>query len=151
MSIVQDAFGRFKQTVAAYAGDEALMRAAVSASANVIVADGEVAGAEFEAAIAGLLADPILEKGYDNLMLAEELYDAIGRARTRAGRMRNRLLIEAVAERPLAQRQSVFLIAADVADFEGISPQEHDALDEVAVVLSLDKHGLLAGAAAGGR
>ncbi len=95
MSFVQAAFGRFKQTVTAYAGDEPLMKAAVSACANVIVADGEVAGAEFETALKGMLADPVLEKGYDSLMLEEELYDAIGRARTRAGRMQNMHFIEA--------------------------------------------------------
>ncbi len=116
----------------------------MSACANVIVADGEVAGAEFEAALKGMLADPILEKGYDSLMLEEELYDAIGRARTRAGRMQNLHFIEALAERPAEQRQSVFLIAADVADFEGISPSEHRALTEVATALDLDRDALLA-------
>ncbi|MGF3023648.1 tellurite resistance TerB family protein [Methylobacterium aquaticum] len=143
VSFVQAAFGRFKQTVTAYAGDAPLMRAAVSACANVIVADGEVAGAEFEAALKGMLADPILEKGYDSLMLEEELYDAIGRARTRAGRRQNLHFIEALAERPAEQRQSVFLIAADVADFEGISPSEHRALTEVAAALGLDRDTLL--------
>ncbi|TNC07648.1 Tellurite resistance protein TerB [Methylobacterium terricola] len=143
MSLVQAVFGRFKQTVTAYAGDDALMRAAVSACANVIVADGEVAGAEFEAALKGMLADPVLEKGYDSLMLEEELYDGIGRARTRAGRMQNIHFIEAIADRPTEQRQSVFLIAADVADFEGISSSEHRALTEVAGALGLDRDVLL--------
>lgn len=143
MSLVQAAFGRFKQTVTAYAGDDALMRAAVSACANVIVADGEVAGAEFEAALKGMLADPVLEKGYDSLMLEEELYDGIGRARTRAGRMQNIHFIESIADRPTEQRQSVFLIAADVADFEGISSSEHRALTEVAGALGLDRDVLL--------
>ncbi|MEH3145391.1 MAG: tellurite resistance TerB family protein [Methylobacterium frigidaeris] len=143
MGFVQDTFSRFRQTVAAYAGDEALMQAAVSASANVIVADGEVAGEEFETALAGMRADPVLEKGYDTLMLEEELYVAIGRARSRAGRMQNLHLIEAVAGRPREQRQSVFLIAADVADHEGISPVEHKALGEVAAALGLDMAALL--------
>ncbi len=52
--------------------------------------------------------------------------------------------IEALAERPAEQRQSVFLIAADVADFEGISPSEHRALTEVAAALGLDRDALLA-------
>ncbi|TXM81917.1 Tellurite resistance protein TerB, partial [Methylobacterium sp. WL116] len=84
MSILKDIFGRLTQAVTAYAGDKALMLAAVSAAANVIVADGEVAGTEFETALAGLRANPILEKGYDTLMLEAELYDGIARARTRA-------------------------------------------------------------------
>ncbi len=84
MSIVADFLTRVARAVTAYAGDETLMQAAVSAAANVIVADGEVAGEEFETALKGVLASPILEKGYDALMLEEALYDAIGRARTRA-------------------------------------------------------------------
>ncbi|RVU21119.1 tellurite resistance TerB family protein [Methylobacterium oryzihabitans] len=143
MGYLHDIVDRFRRTVTAYAGDDALMRAAVSASANVIVADGEVAGEEFEAALAGLRADPVLEKGYDGPMLQEELYDAIGRARTRAGRRQNLHAIEAVAGRPLEQRQSVFLIAADVADHEGISPVEHRALGEIAAALGLDMAALL--------
>ena len=73
MSFLKDIFGRLTQAVTAYAGDKGLMLAAVSAAANVIVADGEVAGAEFETALAGLKANPILEKGYDTLMLEAEL------------------------------------------------------------------------------
>ncbi|MCJ2101187.1 Tellurite resistance protein TerB, partial [Methylobacterium sp. E-046] len=78
MPFVQDLLARFRQTVTAYAGDEVLMQAGVSAAANVIVADGEVAGAEFETALTGVMASPILEKGYDVLMLEEALYEAIG-------------------------------------------------------------------------
>ena len=50
MSLLRDLFGHVGRTVTAYAGDKALMLAAVSAAANVIVADGEVAGPEFDAA-----------------------------------------------------------------------------------------------------
>lgn len=143
MPFVQDLLARFRQTVTAYAGDEALMQAGVSAAANVIVADGEVAGAEFETALTGVLASPILEKGYDVLMLEEALYEAIGRARTRAGRADNLRRIAAIAGRAAEQRESVFLVAADVADHDGIVEIEHAALAEIAAALLVDKAALL--------
>lgn len=134
---------RFRQTVTAYAGDEALMQAGVSAAANVIVADGEVAGEEFETALTGVMASPILEKGYDVLMLEEALYDAIGRARTRAGRVENLRRAAAIAGRPAEQREGVFLVAVDVADHDGIAEIEHAALSEIAAALLVDKAALL--------
>ncbi|MFC6742001.1 tellurite resistance TerB family protein [Methylobacterium tardum] len=143
MSLIHELLTHFRQTVTAYAGDEALMQAGVSAAANVIVADGEVAGAEFETALAGVLASPIIEKGFDVLMLEEALYEAIGRARTRAGRADNLRRVAAIAGRPAEQRESVFLVAADVADHDGIADIELAALDEIAVALIADKAQLL--------
>ncbi|GJE58017.1 tellurite resistance TerB family protein [Methylobacterium trifolii] len=143
MSLLRDIFGRMALTVSAYAGDKALMLAAVSAAANVIVADGEVAGPEFETALAGMRAHPILEKGYDTLMLESELYDGIARARTRAGRAENLRHVATVAGRPQDQREAVFLIAADVADHEGISTIEATALSEIAAALGVDEAALL--------
>jgi tellurite resistance protein len=143
MSLLRDLFGHVGRTVTAYAGDKALMLAAVSAAANVIVADGEVAGPEFDAALHGLKADPVLMKGYDALMLETELYEGIARARTRLGRAENLRHVAAVAERPANQRESVFLIAADVADQDGISNIEAGALGEIAVALRVDAIALL--------
>lgn len=143
MSFVQDLLARFRQTVTAYAGDEALMQAGVSATANVIVADGEVAGDEFEAALKGVLANPTVAKGYDALMLEEALYEAIGRARTRAGRADNLRRAAAIAGRPAEQREGVFLVAADVAEHDGIAEIEHIALAEIARALLVDKTLLL--------
>lgn len=143
MSLVADFLARLARTVTAYAGDETLMQAAVSASANVIVADGEMASEEFETAVSGVLASPILEKGYDALMVEEALYDAIGRARTRAGRLDNLRRIEAIAGRPGDQRESVFLLAVDVADHDGIAEIEHIALTDIAKALIVDKQRLL--------
>jgi tellurite resistance protein len=143
MPFIQDLLARFRQTVTAYAGDEALMQAGVSAAANVIVADGEVAGEEFETALNGVIARPILEKGYDVLMLEEALYEAIGRARTRAGRTDNLRRVAAIAGRPAEQRESVFLVAVDVADHDGIAEIEHVALAEIATALLVDKAALL--------
>lgn len=151
MTILSAFLGRLTRTVTAYAGDRPLMRAAVSAASNVIVADGEVAGAEFETAVQGMRANPILEKGYDSLMLESELYDGIARARTRLGRADNLRHVSAVAGRPLDQRESVFLIAADVADHDGISPIEAIALTEIAAALGVDGDGLLRVAPVQGR
>ncbi|MGU3540512.1 Tellurite resistance protein TerB [Methylobacterium sp. A54F] len=143
MPLLRDLFGRLGRTVTAYAGDRTLMLAAVSGSANVIVADGEVAGPEFEAALAGMRANPILVKGYDTLMLEDELYAAIARARTRAGRAENLHHVAGAAGRPRPERENLFLIAADVADHEGISGIEATALAEIAAALGVDGAGLL--------
>ena len=151
MPFVQDLLARFRQTIAAYAGDETLMQAGVSAAANVIVSDGEVAGAEFDTALTGVITSPILEKGYDVLMLEEALYEAIGRARTRAGRADNLRRIAAIAGRPAEQREGVFLVAADVADHDGIAEIEHIALSEIATALLVDKTHLLEAVPVGSR
>ncbi|MDP4022111.1 tellurite resistance TerB family protein [Methylobacterium sp. NEAU 140] len=144
MSLLRDLFGHLGRTVTAYAGDRTLMLAAVSAAANVIVADGEVAGDEFETALEGLRADPVLVKGYDARMLETELYDGIARARTRLGRAENLRHVAALAGRPERQRENVFLIAADVADHDGISGIEASALGEIAAALAVDGSALLA-------
>lgn len=138
-----DLLDRLSRTVTAYAGDRELMLAGVSAAANVMVADGEVAGTEFETALAGLRANPVLEKGYDGLMLEAELYDGIARARTRAGRAENLRAVARIVGRPAEQRESVFLTAADVADHDGIAPVEATALGEIADALGLDPKALL--------
>jgi tellurite resistance protein len=144
MNIFQDIVSRFSQTVTAYAGDKVLMQAMVSAAANVMVADGEIASAEFDTALAGLQANPILEKGYDRLMLESELYDGIARARTRAGRAENLRRIAAIEGRGQEEREATFLVAADVADLDGIADVEAQALEEIATALGLDRAALLA-------
>ena len=143
MSIFQDAILRFGRTVMSYAGDAVFLQASVSAAANVIVADGDVAEEEIESAIGGIRANPILEKSYNTLRVEQELYEAISRAKTRAGRLENLRNLSAIADRPVEQRQDVFLIGADVADFGGISDVEHKALDEIAAALQVDKSTLL--------
>ncbi|MCJ2037145.1 Tellurite resistance protein TerB [Methylobacterium sp. J-068] len=147
MGVFQDFIGRFNQTMTAYIGDRPLMEAAVSAAANVILADYEIDEEEIEAALAGMRANPILEKGYDTLKLEAELFEGIARARTRAGRAENLRFVSAIAARESIQRMSVFLIAADVADQAGISAVEHTALAEIAAALGVDKDALLGSAA----
>lgn len=143
MNVVSGFFARVAQSVTAYAGDETLMQAVVSAAANIIVADGEVASEEFATALTGALTSPIIEKGYDALMLEEALYEAIGRARTRFGRADNLRRVEALAGRPADQREHVFLIAAEVADHDGIADIERTALGEIATALGVDQGKLM--------
>lgn len=145
MGLFQDLVGRFTQNVTAYVGDRTLMEAAVSAAANVILADSEIDEEEVEAALAGMRANPILEKGYDTLKLEAELFEGLERARTRAGRAENLRHVAGIAGREAGQREAVFLIAADVADQAGISAVEHQALAEIATALSVDKDRLLGG------
>lgn len=144
MGLILETVERFRRTLTAYAGDESLMQAAVSACANVAVADGEVMSEEFDTALAGLRANPILEKGYDGLMLEHALYEGLGRARTRAGRSENLVRVALIADRPEEQRRTVFLLAADVADHEGIGAKEQAALAEIAEALGVNGAGLLA-------
>ena len=69
MGFFQDALVRFNRVVMSYAGDTVFMQAAVSAAANVIVADGDTDDEEIEAALVSMRANPILEKSYDTLAL----------------------------------------------------------------------------------
>lgn len=144
MGLFHDIASRIAHSITALTGDRVLMQAMVAAASNVIVADGEVDNEEIEAALAGMRANPILEKAYGTLTLEGELFEAIDRARSRTGRAENLHLVAAIADRAVEQRNSAFLIAADVADYEGISEVEHRALDEIAATLGVDKAALLA-------
>ena len=62
----------------------------------------------------------------------------------RAGRAETLCHAAALAERPREQRETVFLIAADVADQDGMSAIEAVARDEIATALGVDKAALLA-------
>ena len=84
-----------------------------------------------------------MSKGYDLLMLEEALYEAVGRARTRAGRTENLRRVAALAGRTIEQREGVFLVAADVAAHDGIAELEDAALAEIAAALIMDKAQLL--------
>jgi tellurite resistance protein len=143
MTLVDDLSARVARALGAHDGDEVLIQAAVCAAANVIVADGDVAGEEFQTALTDVLASPIVEPGYDTLKLEVALQQAIIRARTRFGRDDNLQRVQAVADRPVDQRERVFLIAADVADHDGIAEVEHTALSAIASALLVDKARLL--------
>ncbi|MFE1603162.1 tellurite resistance TerB family protein [Methylobacterium sp. ID0610] len=143
MGLFQDTFTRIGRVVMSYAGDTAFLHAAASGAANVILADREIDEDEIETALTNLAANPILHKSYGVLKLEQELHEAIARAKSRAGRIENLRFLSAIADRPLEQRQDVFLIAADVADQGGISELENKVLDEVAEALGVDKAALL--------
>ncbi|WP_232629896.1 tellurite resistance TerB family protein [Methylobacterium sp. Leaf118] len=143
MGFFQDALLRLNRVVMSYAGDAAFMQAAVSAAANVIVADSDTDEEEIEAALVSMRANPILEKSYDTLALEKALFEALARAELRAGRLENLQQVAAIADRPIEHRQHVFLIAADVADQGGITEPEHRVLDELAAALAVDKATLL--------
>ncbi len=143
MSLVDQFLAQAARALGIYEGDEILIQAAVSAAANVIVADGEVAGEELQTALTDVLASQVIEKGYDLQSLDAALQDATIRARTRFGRDENLSRVEAIAGRPLEQRERIFLIAADVADHDGIADVEHTALAQIASALSVDRVRLL--------
>lgn len=143
MGLVDDFVARVARTMGAYDGDESLIQAAVSAAANVIVADGEIAGQELQTALTDVLASPIMEKGLDVARLEELLQESMVRARTRFGRDDNLGRVAAIADRPVALRERVFLIAADVADHDGIAAVEHVALQQIASALRVDRIRLL--------
>ena len=143
MGFFQDALLRLNRTVQSFAGDSDFMQAAVAAAANVIVADGNTDDEEIESALVSMRANPLLAKSYDTLTLEKELFAALARAELRAGRLENIRLVSELADRPIEDRQNIFLIAADVADHGGIKEAEHKALDEIARALAVGKAELL--------
>ena len=138
MSVVDQFLAQATRALGIYEGDEILIQAAVSAAANVIVADGKVEGEELQTALTDVLASQVIEKGYDLQSLDAALQEAIIRARTRFGRDENLSRVSAIADRPTEQRERVFLIAADVADHDGVAEVEHTALTQIASALSVD-------------
>lgn len=139
MNLLSGFLDRIAHTATGYVGDEVLMQAVVSAAANIIVADGEVENEELLTALTGALTSPIIEEDYDTRMLQDALSEAIGRARSGFGRADNLRRVEAIVDRPLAQREYVFQVAAEVADHDDIAEIEHVALGEIASALSLDR------------
>lgn len=143
MSFFKNAFAAAQRTVANYSGDAVFLNAAASAAANVTAADGSIDDGEIESAISGMRANSILSASYTPAKIEEALNAALNRAKTRLGRMENKRALEAIATRPVEQRQDVFLIAADVADEGGIGADEQKVLDDIAKILGIDGAKLL--------
>ena len=144
MSLLEDVLGQFGGGLSALTGDIELMRAAVSAVAQVMASDGEVHASEVETAIDELETDAILTEEYSTSALRGELSMAIERARTPDGRTENARYLAAIEGRPVEQRNSVFLIAFDVASaHHGVSAVEGSVLDAIAGILAIDKEGLV--------
>jgi tellurite resistance protein len=144
MSFLSNVLDRAKKTITSYAGDTSFLKGVASAAANVTAADGSIDDSEIEAAIAGMQANPIVSASYNSSQIEEALNGALSRAKSRAGRMENKRFIEALMTRDVSVRQDVFLIAADVADQDGIGAQEQVVLNDIAKLLNVDGAKLLA-------
>lgn len=114
-----------------------------SAAANVTAADGKVDDNEVEAAIAGMQANPLVSASFNSSQIEEAYGSALVRAKTRAGRMENKRFIEALMTRDVSVRQDIFLIAADVADQDGIGAEERVVLHDIGKLLNIDADKLL--------
>ena len=144
MSLLEDFVSRIAKGVSAFIGDQDLMNAAVSAAAQVMTSDDEVAHEELETALVDLKADEAISKGYLNSTIEGELSAGIDRACSTEGRKENLRLLSAIKDRPVQERNSVFLIALDVAAAHGgISSVEGTVLNAIADVLAVDKMGLI--------
>lgn len=143
MSILKNLKARLASAVTTYTGDTVFLKAAAAAAANVTAADGTIADAEVDAALAGMMANEVLRGFYTPAKIEEAVSNALNNAKTRAGRAVNRRDIEALATRPPEQRQDVFLIAADVADSDTLGDAERKALEEIGKALNVDAAKLL--------
>jgi tellurite resistance protein len=144
MGFLSNVLATAKKTINSYAGDTSFLKGVASAAANVTAADGSIDDSEIEAAIAGMQANPIVSASYNSSQIEEALNGALSRAKSRAGRMENKRFIEALMTRDVSVRQDVFLIAADVADQDGIGAQEQVVLNDIAKLLNVDGAKLLA-------
>ena len=143
MSLLEDVVSRFAKGVSGYIGDEVLMHAAVSAAAQVMASDDHIDRMEVETALVDMQADPALSKGYLDTTIEDELKAGIERTQTSSGRIDNLNYVKAIADRPLDQRNSVFLLALDVAAaHKGISQVETSVVSAIAEILSIDKASL---------
>ena len=144
MGFLDAVLDRTKRTLATYTGDSAFLAAASAAAANVTAADGSIDDAEIDTAISGMMANKILAASYTPAKIEEALNAALTNAKSRAGRAVNKRAIEAISTRDIELRQDVFLIAADVADNNGIGADEKKVLDDIAKSLNVDGAKLLA-------
>ena len=144
MSLLEDVVSRFMRGATAFVGDKELLRAAVSAVSQVIVSDDEVHQTEVRMAVEELRTDAVLRGEYSTSAVEDELASGIARARTLPGRLDNLTYISAIKDRPIEQRNSVFLIAYDVAvAHRGLSEVEGCVLDAIANILSVEKKDLV--------
>jgi len=151
MGFFDNFFGSAKRTIAVYTNDYTFLHAATAAAALVINADGVVEKAEVDSALEGLLNNEILKGSFKSLEISSSLTEAIGRSKTRSGKVVLNRQLEDLADRPETQRQDVFLIAADVGDTDketddqpGIGTAELAVLNAVGKLLGLDANKLLA-------
>ncbi|WP_315768578.1 MULTISPECIES: Tellurite resistance protein TerB [unclassified Bradyrhizobium] len=144
MGFLSNLLKQADKAINSYTGDKAFLAGVAAAAANVTAADGSIDDAEINAAISGMLANPIVSASYSASQIEEALNAALARAKSRAGRMENKRAIEALMTRDISARQDVFLIAADVADQDGIGDQERVVLADIGKALNVDDNKLLA-------
>ncbi|WP_315729920.1 Tellurite resistance protein TerB [Bradyrhizobium sp. SZCCHNRI2010] len=144
MGFLSNILSQAEKAINSYTGDKPFLNGVASAAANVTAADGKIDDAEIDAAIAGMQANAIVAASFTGPQIEEAYTAALTRAKTRAGRMENKRFIEALAARDPAVRQDVFLIAADVADQDGIGNEERAVLTDIASLLRVDDNKLLA-------
>ncbi len=144
MGFISNLLKQADKAINSYTGDKAFLAGVAAAAANVTAADGSIDDAEINAAISGMLANPIVSASYSASQIEEALNAALARAKSRAGRMENKRAIEALMTRDISARQDVFLIAADVADQDGIGDQERVVLADIGKALNVDDNKLLA-------
>ncbi|WP_315740006.1 Tellurite resistance protein TerB [Bradyrhizobium sp. SZCCHNR1093] len=150
MGFLSSLLNQAEKAINSYTGDKAFLAGVAAAAANITAADGSIDDAEINAAISGMLANPIVSASYGASQIEEALNAALTRAKSRAGRMENKRAIEALMTREINLRQDVFLIAADVADQDaangekGIGKDERVVLAEIAKALNVDDNKLLA-------
>lgn len=144
MSILDRVLATAKGALQSYAGDKAFLAGAVAAAALVTAADGQIDESEIAAAIKGMQANKIVGASYSGSQIEEALTSALNNAKTRAGKIDLKRSIEALLTRPIEARQDVFLIAADIADDNGIGEQEKVVLFDIGKLLNLDANKLLA-------
>lgn len=143
MGLLSKIFSDARKAVNSYVGDDAFLKGVASAAANVTAADGQIDEAEVDAAIKGMQSNSIVSASFNSTQISDAYSSALIRAKTRAGRMENKRYIEALVGREVAVRQDVFLIAADVADQDGIGDDEMKVLNDIAGLLNLDAKKLL--------
>ncbi|MGJ4945182.1 Tellurite resistance protein TerB [Bradyrhizobium sp. HKCCYLS1011] len=144
MGFLSNLLNQAEKAINSYTGDKLFLAGVAAAAANVTAADGSIDDAEINAAISGMLANPIVSASYTASQIEEALNAALARAKSRAGRMENKRAIEALMTRDISVRQDVFLIAADVADQDGIGQQERVVLADIGKALNVDDNKLLA-------
>jgi tellurite resistance protein len=143
MGLFAKLFSDARRAVNTYVGDDAFLKGVASAAANVTAADGKVEDAEVDAAIKGMQANTLVAGSFNSTQISDAYGLALIRAKSRAGRMENKRNIEALVSREATVRQDVFLIAADVADQDGIGAEEMTVLNDIATLLNLDAKKLL--------
>lgn len=126
-----------------YSGNTDFLEAICAANALVIYADGNVDDIELEAAMKSIEANPTLQSCFNSRQVTQMMDKMLKRAEGgRVGRMGLYNEIEDVAKDP-DMSQAVMLAALDVADNDGISPEEEEVLKKISSKLNVNMDALM--------